>query len=108
MRATRVRSNLRRILGWVVRTPWVLPMLLIMVSCSVGSPTSSGMTNAPPSVPTTASTPPALADARRAPTRLLSIEDVTFVRYRGEGHTFERQWRRSIERTVAFFDGHLD
>jgi dipeptidyl aminopeptidase/acylaminoacyl peptidase len=35
-------------------------------------------------------------------------KDVTFVRYRGEGHTFERQWRRSIERTVAFFDDHLD
>jgi dipeptidyl aminopeptidase/acylaminoacyl peptidase len=35
-------------------------------------------------------------------------KDVAFVRYRGEGHTFERQWRRSIERTVAFFDDHLD
>ena len=35
-------------------------------------------------------------------------KDVTFVKYRGEGHTFERQWRRSIERTVAFFDKHLD
>ncbi|MCE3277655.1 MAG: peptidase prolyl oligopeptidase active site protein [Propionibacteriaceae bacterium] len=35
-------------------------------------------------------------------------KDVTFVRYRGEGHTFERQWRRSIERTVDFFDKHLN
>jgi uncharacterized protein len=35
-------------------------------------------------------------------------KDVTFVKYRGEGHTFERQWRRSIERTVAFFDKHRD
>jgi dipeptidyl aminopeptidase/acylaminoacyl peptidase len=35
-------------------------------------------------------------------------KDVTFVRYRGEGHTFERQWQRSIERTVSFFDKHLD
>jgi dipeptidyl aminopeptidase/acylaminoacyl peptidase len=34
-------------------------------------------------------------------------KDVTFVRYRGEGHTFERQWQRSIERTVSFFDKHL-
>jgi acetyl esterase/lipase len=34
--------------------------------------------------------------------------DVTFVKYRGEGHTFERQWQRSIERTVAYFDKHLD
>ena len=34
--------------------------------------------------------------------------DVTFVRYRGEGHTFEGQWQRSIERTVDFFDKHLD
>jgi dipeptidyl aminopeptidase/acylaminoacyl peptidase len=33
--------------------------------------------------------------------------DVTFVKYRGEGHTFDRQWQRSIERTVAFFDKHL-
>jgi dipeptidyl aminopeptidase/acylaminoacyl peptidase len=37
-----------------------------------------------------------------------SGKDVTFVKYRGEGHTFDRQWRRSIERTVAFFDKHLD
>jgi dipeptidyl aminopeptidase/acylaminoacyl peptidase len=35
-------------------------------------------------------------------------KDVTFVKYRGEGHTFERDWQRSIERTVAFFDRHLD
>jgi dipeptidyl aminopeptidase/acylaminoacyl peptidase len=35
-------------------------------------------------------------------------KDVTFVKYRGEGHTFERQWQRSIERTLAFFDKHLD
>jgi dipeptidyl aminopeptidase/acylaminoacyl peptidase len=35
-------------------------------------------------------------------------KDVTFVRYRGEGHTFERQWQRSIQRTVEFFDKHLD
>jgi len=35
-------------------------------------------------------------------------KDVTFLRYRGEGHTFERQWQRSIERTVSFFDKHLD
>jgi dipeptidyl aminopeptidase/acylaminoacyl peptidase len=34
-------------------------------------------------------------------------KDVTFVTYRGEGHTFERQWHRSIERTVAFFRDHL-
>ena len=34
-------------------------------------------------------------------------KDVTFVRYRGEGHTFERQWERSIQRTVAFFDKQL-
>jgi dipeptidyl aminopeptidase/acylaminoacyl peptidase len=35
-------------------------------------------------------------------------KDVTFVKYRGEGHRFERQWRRSIERTADFFDEHLD
>ena len=35
-------------------------------------------------------------------------KDVTFVKYRGEGHTFDRQWRRSIERTTAFFDKHLN
>jgi dipeptidyl aminopeptidase/acylaminoacyl peptidase len=35
-------------------------------------------------------------------------KDVTFVRYRGEGHTFGGQWQRSIERTVDFFDKHLD
>jgi dienelactone hydrolase len=35
-------------------------------------------------------------------------KDVTFVKYRGEGHTFDRQWRRSIERTTSFFDKHLD
>jgi dipeptidyl aminopeptidase/acylaminoacyl peptidase len=34
--------------------------------------------------------------------------DVTFRTYRGEGHTFERQWQTSIERTVDFFDRHLD
>ncbi len=33
--------------------------------------------------------------------------DVTFRTYRGEGHTFERQWLTSIKRTVAFFDRHL-
>jgi dipeptidyl aminopeptidase/acylaminoacyl peptidase len=42
--------------------------------------------------------------------KALKVEgkDVTFVRYRGEGHTFEGQWQRSIERTVSFFDKHLD
>jgi dipeptidyl aminopeptidase/acylaminoacyl peptidase len=35
-------------------------------------------------------------------------KDVTFVKYRGEGHRFEGQWQRSIERTVDFFDRHLD
>ena len=35
-------------------------------------------------------------------------KDVTFVKYRGEGHRFDRQWQRSIERTVDFFDTHLD
>jgi uncharacterized protein len=35
-------------------------------------------------------------------------KDVTFVKYRGEGHTFQGQWQRSIERTVDFFDKHLD
>jgi dipeptidyl aminopeptidase/acylaminoacyl peptidase len=35
-------------------------------------------------------------------------KDVTFVRYRGEGHTFQGQWQRSIERTVDFLDKHLD
>ena len=35
-------------------------------------------------------------------------KDVTFVKYRGEGHTFDRQWRRSIEQTTAFFDKHLN
>jgi dipeptidyl aminopeptidase/acylaminoacyl peptidase len=34
-------------------------------------------------------------------------KQVEFVRYRGEGHTFEAQWRRSIRRTVSFFDSHL-
>ena len=33
---------------------------------------------------------------------------VTFRTYRGEGHTFARQWTTSIKRTVAFFDKHLD
>jgi dipeptidyl aminopeptidase/acylaminoacyl peptidase len=34
--------------------------------------------------------------------------DVTFHRYRGAGHTFEGStWRRSIQRTTAFFDRHL-
>ena len=33
--------------------------------------------------------------------------DVTLRMYEGEGHTFEGQWRRSIERTTAFFDEHL-
>jgi dipeptidyl aminopeptidase/acylaminoacyl peptidase len=35
-------------------------------------------------------------------------KDVTFIKYRGEGHTFGRQWQRSIERTVAFFDKNLN
>jgi dipeptidyl aminopeptidase/acylaminoacyl peptidase len=35
-------------------------------------------------------------------------KDVTFVRYRGEGHTFQRQWQRSIERTAEFFEKNLD
>lgn len=36
-------------------------------------------------------------------------KDVTFYRYRGAGHTFEgATWRRSIERTVDFFDEHLN
>ena len=45
-----------------------------------------------------------------ATVKALEVEgkDVTFVRYRGEGHTFEGQWQRSIERTVSFFDKHLD
>jgi dipeptidyl aminopeptidase/acylaminoacyl peptidase len=45
-----------------------------------------------------------------ATVKALKVEgkDVTFVRYRGEGHTFEGQWQRSIERTVSFFDKHLD
>jgi dienelactone hydrolase len=33
-------------------------------------------------------------------------KDVTIIKYRGEA-TFERQWQRSIERTVAFFDKNL-
>lgn len=33
--------------------------------------------------------------------------DVTLRTYEGEGHTFEGQWQRSIERTEAFFDEHL-
>lgn len=36
-------------------------------------------------------------------------KDVTFHRYRGAGHTFEgATWQRAIERTVDFFDEHLD
>lgn len=36
-------------------------------------------------------------------------KDVTFRRYQGSGHTFEgAAWQRSIERTVDFFDEHLD
>ena len=36
-------------------------------------------------------------------------KDVTFHRYKGAGHTFEgATWQRSIERTVDFFDEHLD
>jgi dipeptidyl aminopeptidase/acylaminoacyl peptidase len=35
-------------------------------------------------------------------------KDVELVRYRGEGHTFEGQWRASIRRTVDFFDQHLN
>jgi dipeptidyl aminopeptidase/acylaminoacyl peptidase len=35
-------------------------------------------------------------------------KDITFVKYRDEGHTFERQWQRSIGRTVSFFDKHMD
>jgi dipeptidyl aminopeptidase/acylaminoacyl peptidase len=36
-------------------------------------------------------------------------KDVTFRRYKGAGHTFEgATWQRSIERTVDFFDEHLD
>ena len=34
--------------------------------------------------------------------------DVTLRTYRGEGHTFERQWQTSIERTERFFARHLD
>ena len=34
--------------------------------------------------------------------------DVTLRMYEGEGHTFERQWQRSIERTEAFLEEHLD
>ena len=34
--------------------------------------------------------------------------DVTYRTYRGEGHTFEGQWRTSIKRTVDFFDEHLE
>jgi len=46
----------------------------------------------------------------RATVRALEREgvDVTLRTYRGEGHTFEGQWRTSIERTAAFFDRHLD
>lgn len=36
-------------------------------------------------------------------------KDVTFHRYKGAGHTFEgADWQRAIERTVDFFDEHLD
>ncbi len=35
-------------------------------------------------------------------------KDVTLKTYAGEGHTFERQWRTSIKRTVDFFDEHLE
>jgi hypothetical protein len=31
-------------------------------------------------------------------------KDVTLRTYRGEGHTFERQWQTSIERTKGFFE----
>jgi dipeptidyl aminopeptidase/acylaminoacyl peptidase len=34
--------------------------------------------------------------------------DVTLRTYRGEGHTFQGQWQRSIQRTAAFFAQHLD
>jgi dipeptidyl aminopeptidase/acylaminoacyl peptidase len=49
-------------------------------------------------------------DWARATVRTLRKADknVTYVSYRGEGHTFEGQWRRSIERTADFFDQHLD
>ncbi len=45
----------------------------------------------------------------RATVKALEAEgvDVTYKTYRGEGHTFEGQWRTSIERTVDFFDKHL-
>ena len=49
-------------------------------------------------------------DWARATVRTLRAadKDVTYLSYRGEGHTFEGQWRRSIERTADFFDQHLD
>lgn len=34
-------------------------------------------------------------------------KDATLVTYRGEGHTFERQWQASIERTAQFLSDHL-
>lgn len=33
--------------------------------------------------------------------------EVELITYRGQGHTFDRSWQRSIERTDAFFNRHL-
>ncbi|HEY5821627.1 MAG TPA: alpha/beta fold hydrolase, partial [Propionibacteriaceae bacterium] len=46
----------------------------------------------------------------RATVKALKAEgaDVTLREYKGEGHTFEGQWRTSIKRTVDFFDDHLE
>jgi dipeptidyl aminopeptidase/acylaminoacyl peptidase len=48
-------------------------------------------------------------DWSRATVRALRAadKDVTYLSYRGEGHRFEGQWQRSIERTVDFFDREL-
>jgi dipeptidyl aminopeptidase/acylaminoacyl peptidase len=48
-------------------------------------------------------------DWSRATVRALRAadKDVTYLSYRGEGHRFEGQWQRSIERTADFFDREL-
>lgn len=50
--------------------------------------------------------PPAWADATVDALKKEGV-DVTLRTYADEGHTFERQWQTSIERTGAFFDEHL-